>query len=221
MFDSSNEVFNRMLNRSVSVSNVEGPGVQQDRYPTYAVDIPKSCLPNNLDHVLFGELPPFLNGQKYAGRRFFFQVGRTGFSQMKSSVRSFIKQLAQQSVCRLVRGETRAECAKRRAFKHNVDRSALQRWKRVLTKIPEKQQLNKSYQQQRAIKYGISEIHQQASDLHTAGAGKYVKDFRKFLVKQYGEDDLMVRKGQELILTITALRQSSLTCEPHTTVKRC
>ena len=72
MFDSSNEVFNRMWNRSLSVSNVEGAGVQQDRYPTYGVDIPNSCMPNNFHHVIFGESLPFLNGQKYAGQHVYF-----------------------------------------------------------------------------------------------------------------------------------------------------
>ena len=220
LFDSSHQVFDRIVNRSVPVTDVQQTPTPADRYPTYGMDIPGSCLPSSFNHVLFGELPPFLNGQKFAGQRFFFQVGRVGFEQMRNDVRGFIKQLTRQSICRLVRGETKVECAKLRAFKQNVDRSVLKRWKHVLTKIPAKWQLNKQYKE-RAIKYGISEIDQQSSDLQAAGAGKHVKDFRKFLVKRYGEDDLAVRKGQELIFTVTDLLQSSLTCEPRTDLKKC
>ncbi|CAF4359371.1 unnamed protein product, partial [Adineta steineri] len=38
---------------------------------------------------------------------------------------------------------------------------------------------------------------------------------------KYGQDDLRKRQGQEIIFTITQLKQSHLTCESNNKIKQC
>ena len=127
-------------------------------------------------------------------------------------VKGFIKKLVRQEFCRLVKGETREECAKLRAFKQNIDRNVFKKWKRILANLPSKWKIDKTYRE-RAFKYGIHEIDQQSRDLKAAGAGRTVEKFRKFLQKKYGSEDISVRKGREIIFTIDDLQKSHRTCE--------
>jgi hypothetical protein len=69
-----------------------------------------------------------------------------------------------------------------------------------------------------ATKYGISEIYQQAKQIDKDNK---VKDFLSTMIKQYGEDDIAVRKGREIIFTIEGLNNSSLTCEFLSRMKKC
>lgn len=174
-------------------------------------------LPNHFDHVLLGELPPFNNQKKYIGRRFFLKPDRFGFERTKVSavlmdVKGFIKKLVRQQFCRLVKGETIEECAKLRVFKQNIDRKVLKKWKKVLSNLPSKWKIDKSYRE-RAFKYGIHEIDQQSRDLKSAGAGRAVQKFRTYLQKRYGLEDISVRKGREIIFTVDDLRESHGTCQ--------
>jgi hypothetical protein len=131
---------------------------------------------------------------------------------------SFIKKLAKQELCRFIKGETKSECAKLRAFKENTDKILLKTWKKILSNLPSKWKIYKQYKE-RAIKYGIREIDQQSKYLEATGARKYVKQFRKLLIKKYGQDDIRVRKGQEVIFTIAGLKQSHLTCESSNDIR--
>lgn len=134
-----------------------------------------------------------------------------------NDLNGFVKQLVRQQLCRLVKGETTGECAKLRAFKENIDKILFQKWKKILSKLPSKWKIDKSYKE-RAIKYGIREIDQQSKDLEAAGAGRIVKEFRKLLLEKYGQD-VRVRKGREMIFTTDELRQSYTTCETPFSIK--
>ncbi len=172
-----------------------------------------------------GELPSFSNDYKYNGKRMFIKPDRFGIEKTKISsvlngVSAFIVQKIKQEFCRFTKGETKIECAKLRAFKENTDKKVLKKWKKVLLKLPLKWNIHKSYNE-RAIKYGIQEMNQQSKDLEAAGIGKYVKHFRKFLIQQYGQDDITVRKGREIIFTTTQLKQSHPTCQEDNSRKKC
>lgn len=117
-----------------------------------------------------------------------------------------------------MKGETKTECAKFQAFKENIDKSVYKKWKKILSKLPSKWKIDQSYKE-RSIKYGIREIDQQSNDLEAAGAGRYVKDFRKALLQKYGQEDIMVRKGREIIFTTHELKQSRATCETSSSIK--
>ena len=109
---------------------------------------------------------------------------------------------------------------KLRAFRDNTDNKLLKRWKKVLSSLPSKLKIDSQYRR-RAIKYGIHEIYQQAADLDAGGAGKIVKEYRKLLTKTYGNDDVVVRKGREVIVTIDGLKNAPSTCLPGGTIKKC
>ncbi len=154
-----------------------------------------------------------INDLKYSGRRLFIKPERFGFEKTKlSSVLNDINSFVKQQYCRLIKGETKSECAKLRAFKENIDQIIYKEWKKILSKLSSKWKIDKSYKE-RAIKYGIREIDRQSKDLEAAGAGKYVKKFRKLLIQKYGPEDIRVRKGREIIFTIDELRLSYSTCE--------
>jgi len=246
IFDSSNQILDRLIKyRNVNEVQLNTEMhkrinvILHDRYPTYGMDIPGSCmlltniwinqkndylgLPNNFDQILFGELPTFLNDYKYNGRRIFIKPDRFGFEKTKISsalndVNSFIKQIAKQEFCRLIKKETKSECAKLRAFNENTEKILLKKWKNILSTLPSKWKIDKQYKE-RAIKYGIREIDQQSKHLEADGAGKKVKEFRKLLIKIYGEDDLRVRKGREIIFTINQLKQTYSTCQSSNDIK--
>jgi hypothetical protein len=129
-----------------------------------------------------------------------------------NDINSFVKQLVKQQYCRLIKGETKSECAKLRAFKENIDKILFKKWKKILSKLPSKWKIDKNYKE-RAIKYGIREIDRQSKDLVAAGAGRNVEKFRKLLIQKYGPEDIRVRKGREIIFTINELKQSYSTCE--------
>lgn len=72
-----------------------------------------------------------------------------------------------------------------------------------------------------ATKYGISEIYRQMKDLEAAGYKEQMKEFSQSMIKQYGEEDLNVRKGREIIFTTNGLINSPLTCELFNKMKKC
>ena len=100
-----------------------------------------------------------------------------------------------------------------------MDRGVLRKWKKVLSKLPSKWKIDKTYKEH-AIKYGIREIDRQAREFKAAGAGRRVEKFRKYLEKKYGSDDLSVRKGTEIIFTVDELLASHETCQSPS-VKQC
>ncbi len=151
----------------------------------------------------------------------FIKPVRLGFDSTKlSSVIKDVKSFVKQRFCRLIRGETKSECAKLRAFKDNIDKIVLKKWIKVLSNLLSKWKINQQYIK-RAVKYTIHEIYQQSKDLEAAGAGKDVKNFRKLLIEKYGQDDIRVRKGREIIFTTTGLKQTHLTCQSNNDIKRC
>ena len=213
LFDSSRTLWPRLVRSSSS--NRTNVDVQPDpfpnaRYPLFGLDLPKLCAPSRFDQVLLGELPPVSNLAKYEGQRFFIKPGRFGF----------VQEILQRAKCRVFERKNRLDCAKLRAFKQNADKRLLKLWKKLLAKLPSKWRLAAQYRQ-RAIKYGLGEIFQQATDLEAAGAGKRVRDFRKLLTKIYGSDDVVVRKGREIIFTLDDLKGRPPTCSPTLNLKKC
>ena len=71
-----------------------------------------------------------------------------------------------------------------------------------------------------ATKYGISEIYRQAKQIEATNEGEKVRDFLTDMIKQYGNDDISVRKGREIIFTTNGLRDSPLTCEFMSKIKK-
>lgn len=162
----------------------------------------------------------FNHPKKFIGRRFFLKPDRFGFERTKISsvlkdVKGFVKKLVRQQFCRLVQGETTEECAKLRALKENIDRKSFKKWKKILSKW----KIDQTYRT-RAFKYGIHEIDQQSKDLKSTSARRSAEKYRKYLQKKYGSEDLSVRKGREIILTIDDLHQSQRTCETSSE-KKC
>jgi len=72
-----------------------------------------------------------------------------------------------------------------------------------------------------ATKYGISEIDLQAKELEACGHQEKIKEFRQTMIKQYGQEDLSVRKGREIIFTTKGLLDSPLTCDLLSRMKKC
>jgi len=92
--------------------------------------------------------------------------------------------------------------------------------KKVLITIPSISNLNEQFMKN-ATKYGIREIYRQAKEIQTTNEEDKVKDFLSTMIKQYGEDDISVRKGREIIFTTKGLNESPLTCEFLDRMKKC
>ncbi|CAF1584185.1 unnamed protein product [Adineta ricciae] len=187
-------------------------------YATHGMDIPGSCLPNGFDRVILGELPPIPGA--YEGQRIFIKTDRSLLKNLEiNSMMDNAKTFTKQRFCRFVRGESKSECVKIRAFAKNSDKKVLIKWIKTLSKLPSKLQLNRQYRKL-AVMHGIYEIYQQAKKLEAAGAKSDVKKFRKSLTEKYGEDHIRLRQGQEIIFTTAELKSSHLTCESKKD-KRC
>ena len=72
-----------------------------------------------------------------------------------------------------------------------------------------------------ATQYGISEIYRQAKQIESTNPNDKVKDFLEEIIKQYGTNDINVRKGREIIFTTQDLMNSPLTCEFLSSMKKC
>jgi len=116
--------------------------------------------------------------------------------------------------------QTKPGCSKEDAFRENTDKKLLDLWKQVLMTIPTVWNVDEQYMKN-ATKYGMSEVHRQMIELEAAGHKDKLKDFRETMIKQYGADDISVRKGREIIYTTKSLLASPLTCELFSKMRKC
>ncbi|CAF4804075.1 unnamed protein product [Rotaria sp. Silwood1] len=184
-------------------------------YPAYGMDIPGACMPSGFGHILFGELPPIRSQGKYAGERIYIKPEFFGIRQLKHFIKhtqSYLSHISRKYVCQLKDMQTKPGCSKEDAFRENTDKKLLDKWKKVLMTIPTVWNVDEQYMKN-ATKYGIGEIDRQAKELEAMGYKDKIKEFRETMIKQYGEDDLGVRKGREIIFTTQGLLDSPLTCE--------
>jgi len=177
-------------------------------------------MPSGFGHILFGQLPPMKSSGKYAGERIYIKPEFFGIRHLKQFIKhakSYFDHISRRYVCQLKEMQTKPGCSKEDAFRENTDKNLLEKWRTILTTIPSISEQNESLMKN-ATKYGISEIYQQAKQIDQDNK---VKDFLSTMIKQYGEDDIAVRKGREIIFTIEGLNNSSLTCEFLSRMKKC
>jgi hypothetical protein len=180
-------------------------------------------MPSGFGHILFGELPSIENDGKYAGKRVYIKPEFFGIRELKHFIKhtqSYFTHVSRRYVCQLKDMEKKPGCSKEDAFRENTDKKLLDKWKTVLMSIPTVWNVDEQYMKN-ATKYGIGEIYRQVKALETAGFKDKIKEFREFMIKQYGQDDLNVRKGREIIFTTTSLLNSPLTCELLSKMKKC
>ncbi|CAF3730169.1 unnamed protein product [Adineta steineri] len=192
-------------------------------YPAYGMDIPGACMPSGFGHILFGELPQVRSDGKYTGGRVYIKPEFFGIRELKHFIKhtqSYFSHVSRKYVCQLKDMQTKPGCSKEDAFRENTDKKFLDSWKNVLIKIPTVWNVDEQYMKN-ATKYGIGEIYRQVKELEKAGHTEKVKEFHEKMIKQYGEDDISVRKGREIIFTTTGLLNSPLTCELLSKMKKC
>jgi hypothetical protein len=180
-------------------------------------------MPSGFGHILFGKLPPIRDDGKYAGGRIYIKPEFFGIQKLKDFVqhtKSYFTHVSRRYVCQLKDMQTKPGCSKEDAFRENTDKKLIDKWKTVLMTIPTVWNVDEQYLKN-ATKYGIGEIDRQATELEAAGHKEKIKEFRETMIKQYGQDDISVRKGREIIFTTKGLLQSSPTCELLGKMKKC
>ncbi|CAF4709028.1 unnamed protein product [Rotaria sp. Silwood1] len=192
-------------------------------YPAYGMDIPGACMPSGFGHILFGRLPPIQIHGKYAGERIYIKPELFGIRQLKQFIKhaqSYFEHVSRRYVCQIKEMQTQPGCSIQDAFRENTDKKLLENWRQVLTTIPSISNIDEQYMKN-ATKYGIGEIDRQSKELEAAGHSEIIKEFRDAMIKQYGQDDISVRKGREIIFTTQGLSYSPLTCEFLSEMKTC
>ena len=180
-------------------------------------------MPSGFGHILFGELPSIRSEGKYAGKRIYIKPEFFGIRELKQFVqhaRSYLEHVSRRYVCQLKEMQTKPGCSKEDAFRENTDKKLLEKWKKVLMSIPTVWNVDEQYMKN-ATKYGLGEIYRQMKQLESAGHQEKVKEFSQSMMKQYGDEDLPVRKGREIIFTTTGLLKSPLTCELFSKMRKC
>lgn len=163
------------------------------------------------------------NSGKYAGERIYIKPELFGIRQLKQFIKhaqSYFEHVSRRYVCQMKDMHAKPGCSSEEAFRENTDKKLLEKWSNVLQTIPSISNHQEEFMKN-ATKYGIGEIYQQAKDIEKTNDGQKVKDFLQTMIKQYGEDDIQVRKGREIIFTTTGLISSPLTCEFLSKMKKC
>ena len=180
-------------------------------------------MPSGFGHILFGKLPEIHHEGKYIGERFYIKPEFFGIRQLKHFIKhaqSYFTHVSRRYVCQLKDMQTKPGCSTEDAFRENTDKQLLEKWKNVLVSISSVGNLDEQFMKN-ATKYGISEIYRQLKQLEATGHKDKVKEFHESMIKQYGEEDLCVRKGREIIFTVDELNRSPLTCDLLTRMKKC
>lgn len=213
-------------------------------YPAYGMDIPGACIiylkknifhllfriqifilgmPSGFGHILFGQLPAIESDGKYAGERIYIKPEFFGIRQLKHFIKhtqSYFQHVSRRYVCQLKDMQTKPGCSKEDAFRENTDKKLLSKWKEALIKIPTVWNVDEQYMKN-ATKYGIGEIYRQVKEIEKTVHKDKIKEFHNYFIKQYGEDDINVRKGREIIFTTNKLLDAPLTCELLSKMKKC
>lgn len=207
---------------------------RKNAYPAYGMDIPGACksffhskhlnsfgfpgMPSGFGHILFGQLPAIKDSGKYAGERIYFKPEFFGIRHLEQFIQhaqSYFEHISRRYVCQIKDIQNLPGCSTEEAFRENTDKKLLKQWNDILVTIP-----NIDHEQliENAKRYGIHEMYHQAKDLEE---NEQVKNFLVKMLEQYGDDDIIVRKGREIIYTVERLNQSPLTCEFLSVMKRC
>ncbi|UJR24925.1 hypothetical protein I4U23_006289 [Adineta vaga] len=192
-------------------------------YPAYGMDVPGACMPSGFGHILFGKIPSLETQGKYAGERIYIKPELFGIRHLKQFIRhaqSYLDHVSKRYVCQLKDMHKKPGCSSEEAFRENTDKKLLKKWQNILLTTPsvanQHEQLMKN-----ATKYGISEIYRQAKQIEITNEGNKVKAFLLEITKHYGNEDIQVRKGREIIFTTKELIDSPLTCEFMSRMKKC
>ena len=176
-------------------------------------------MPSGFGHILFGKLPPVKESGKYAGERIYFKPEFFGIRHLEQFIKhaqSYFEHISRRYVCQIKDVRKLPGCSAEEAFRENTDKKLLKQWDEILQTIPNIDHLQLI---EKAKRYGIHEIYQQAKDLENDNT--QVKEFLSTMIQHYGEDDIIVRKGREIIYTIEQLNASPLTCEFLSLMKKC
>ena len=128
---------------------------------------------------------------------------------------SYFEHISRRYVCQMKDVQSLPGCSSEEAFRENTDKKLLKQWNEIIVTIP-----NINHQQliENAERYGIRAMYEHAKDLQD---NKQMKQFLTKIVQQYENDDVIVRKGREIIYTVEQLNQSPLTCEFLSSMKKC
>lgn len=176
-------------------------------------------MPSGFGHILFGKLPPITDSGKYAGERIYFKPEFFGIRHLEHFIqhaKSYFEHVSRRYVCQIKEVQSIPGCSAKEAFRENTDKQLLKQWKEILQTIPN---IDQSQMMIDAKKYGIHEIYRQAKIFENDNT--QVKEFLSTMIQHYGEDDITVRKGREIIYTIEQLNTSPLTCEFLSRMKNC
>ena len=216
----------------------EERGPKDDRtreYPAYGMDIPGACkslllsvknsfrilpgLPSGFGHILFGQLPS-MDGKS---DRIYLKPELFGIRQLQQFIqhaKSYFDHVSKRYVCRLPELKEQPDCSAEEAFRENTDKTLLNKWKDVLAALPLASEMREEYVKN-ATRYGIGEIYRQNNALGTTYPNKEIGELRRSMIEQYGEDEISLRKGREIIFTGEGLAASPLTCEFLSQMKKC
>lgn len=192
-------------------------------YPAYGMDIPGGCMPSGFGHILFGKLPSVVSSGRYAGERIYIKPEYFGIRELKEFVQhaqSYLDHVSKRYVCRIGDFKKKSACSTQEAFRENTDTNLLNEWKMILRTIPSIRSEQEQFTEN-AEKYGIREIYRQVEQIQSTTNQTQVNDFLSKVARQYGKDDLNVRKGREIIFTTKQLNQSPMTCEFLSRMTKC
>ena len=180
-------------------------------------------MPSGFGHILFGRLPAIQTRGKYAGERVYIKPELFGIRELQEFVqhaKSYFDHVSRRYVCQLKEVQKEAGCSSEAAFRENTDKKLLEQWRAILLTIPSISNVEELYMSN-ATKYGLSEIDRQAKELEAAGEQKKVGAFHRQMLEQYGQDDISVRKGREIIFTREGLMSSPLACDMFSRMTKC
>lgn len=180
-------------------------------------------MPSGFGHILFGKLPQVQNEGKYTGERLYIKPEFFGIRQLKHFIKhaqSYFTHVSRRYVCQMKDMQTKPGCSTEDAFRENIDKKILDKWRKVLLTLPSVWNVDEPYMND-AKRLGIQEIDRQIRFFESKGFKDQVQAFKEDMFKQYGHEDLVVRKGREIIFTIDELVQSPLTCDLLNRMRRC
>lgn len=146
-----------------------------------------------------------------------------GIRELKQFIqhaKSYFDHVSKRYVCRLPEMKEQKDCSAEEAFRENTDKKLLSKWNEILTALPLSSEIREE-SVRNATRYGIGEIYRQTNALEATYPRKDIGDFRRSMIEQYGEEDISMRKGREIIFTSEGLADSPLTCEFLSQMKKC
>ena len=176
-------------------------------------------LPSGFGHILFGQLPS-IDGKS---DRIYLKPELFGIRQLKQFIqhaKSYFDHVSKRYACQLPELKAQPDCSAEEAFRENTDKTLLNKWKEILSALPLASEVREE-DVRNATRYGIGEIYRQTNALGTTYPNKEIGEFRRSIIEQYGEDDISLRKGREIIFTNEGLAASPLTCEFLSQMKKC